>query len=273
MDYGVMVASHLETAADVTVACIEVPLGDASQFGIMRIDGDRRIVGFEEKPAAPQPMPSRGDRALASMGIYLFDPAFLYEVLERDSRAGSSHRDFGRNIIPSILADSRVMASHFRDPISGAPSYWRDVGTLDAYWRANLELAAVTPPLDLYDEEWPLRTSLQQLPPAKFVFNDDSRRGMAVDSLVAPGCIVSGGHVAGSVLSSRVRVESGCDIRDSVILPGAVIGENCRIRHAVIDSGCLVPANTVIGESPAEDARRFFVSPAGVVLVCKGMLA
>jgi glucose-1-phosphate adenylyltransferase len=272
MDYGVMVARMIETHADAVVGCVEVPIEQACEFGIMQVDAEDRVIGFDEKPCRPKALPGEDGRALASMGIYLFKADFLYRVLETDSRAGSSQRDFGKDIIPSIYRVHRVHACPFRDLATGGLAYWRDVGTLDAYWRANLEMADVTPPLDLYDEDWPIRTSIQQLPPAKFVFNDDGRRGMAVDSLVSAGCIVSGAKITHSVLSSKVRVESGAEVVDSVILPGSVIGERCRIRNAVIDGGCKIPPGMVIGESLEEDRRRFFVSPGGVILVCSNML-
>ncbi len=272
MDYTVMIAAHLETQADVTVGCVEVPLRDANQFGLMVVDRHNRVIGFEEKPENPTPMPERTDVALGSMGIYLFSREFLARVLKRDAALGASSHDFGKDIIPSIYRTNRVIAYQFDDFPAGEKSYWRDVGTIDAYWEANLELIGVTPPLNLYDRDWPIRTAPDQLPPAKFVFDSDSRRGLAVDSLVCNGCIVSGAQVRHSLLSNDVRVNSYARVTDSVLLPGSSVGRRCRIHKAVIDSDCHIPENTVIGENPEQDGERFFVSERGVTLVCPEML-
>ncbi|MEQ8662973.1 MAG: glucose-1-phosphate adenylyltransferase [Gammaproteobacteria bacterium] len=272
MDYGLMVATHLEHAADATIGCVQVPLAEASHFGIMHVDAAQRVTGFEEKPAQAVPMPGSTTHALGSMGIYLFAAEFLFEVLEDDAASRLSRHDFGADIIPSHYHGRRIHACPFSDLLTGGPAYWRDVGTLDAYWQANLEIAGVTPPLNLYDEDWPIRTATRQLPPAKFVFDDDDRRGMAVDSLVSAGCIVAGALVRHSVLSNNVRVEDGSVIEDTVVLPDVRIGARCRIRRAIIDSGCSVPDGTVIGHDAAADARRFHVSEGGVVLVCPRML-
>lgn len=272
MDYGLMFSALFAHDADLVVGCVEVPIADGSEFGIMEVDDDKRIIGFEEKPGQPKCVPGDHATALGSMGIYLFQADFLYRILDADAAAPSTQHDFGRDIIPHLIAGSRVYACPFRDLVSGGQAYWRDVGTIDAYWRANLEVAGITPPLNLYDEDWPVRTGSRELPPAKFVFDEDGRRGMAVDSLVCSGCIVSGACVRRSVLSSKVRIGCRSVITDSVILPDASIGEDCRISKAIIDSGCVIPDGTVIGEDPVSDRRRFRVSEGGVVLVCPAML-
>lgn len=272
MDYGSMIAFHVAHDADVTVGCIEVPLAQASAFGVMTVDEGGRIVEFTEKPAHPQTVPGRGDVALASMGIYVFRTRFLYDALEADNSNPDSVHDFGRDVIPAAITGRKVFAYPFRDPKSGTQHYWRDVGTVDAFWQANLELVDVSPELNLYDAEWPIWTYQEQLPPAKFVFDDENRRGMAVDSMVSGGCLISGSLVRRSLLFSNVRVHSYSQIEECVVLPDVVIGRHCRIRKAVIDKGCVLPPNTVIGENAEEDARRFHITPNGVVLVAPHML-
>lgn len=272
MDYGTMIAAHVERGADITVGCIEVPLDIASSFGVMDIDSDNRIVRFTEKPKNPEPMVGKPDKALASMGIYVFSTKVLFSELLKDQKNPDSEHDFGKNIIPSMIQTHRVCAFPFRDPISGGEGYWRDVGTVDALWEANLELTSVTPELDLYDAEWPIWTHQEQVAPAKFVFDDDGRRGHAVDSLIAGGCIVSGSMVKHSLLFPRVRIHSYCDIEDSVLFPSVEVGRNCKIRKALIDRRCKIPEGTVIGHDLEEDRKRFFVSPKGVVLVTPEML-
>lgn len=272
MDYGPMIAEHVKRGADMTVGCIEVELERASAFGVMAVDGDNRVVDFQEKPVQPQPMPGRTDVALASMGIYVFNTEFLYRELIRDADDDASEHDFGKNIIPHVIRTSKVIAYPFRDEETGKQAYWRDVGTVDAFWKANLELIGVTPELNLYDAEWPIWTYQEQLPPAKFVFDDDDRRGMAVDSMVSGGCIISGARVRHSLLFSNVKVHSRTVVEDAVVLPNVDIGPDCRITRAVIDKGCRIPADTVVGEDPVEDARRFHVSAGGVVLVTPEML-
>ncbi|RYU63179.1 glucose-1-phosphate adenylyltransferase [Methylolobus aquaticus] len=268
MDYGLMLAAHVENQADLTIGCMEVTLEEASgAFGVMDVGEDSRIREFIEKPLNPPPMPGRPDYTLASMGIYIFNTAFLFEQLIKDADTVGSSHDFGHDIIPAVLKNYRVFAYPFRNVQSGVQAYWRDVGTLDAYWSANIELIDVDPELNLYDNEWPIWTYQAQTPPAKFVFDDPDRRGMAVDSMVSGGCIISGSEVRHSLLFSNVRVNSFCVVKDSVILPDVNIGRHCRITKAVIDKGCNIPPNTVIGEDPAEDAKRFHVSPGGVVLV------
>jgi len=276
MNYGRMLADHAARDADMTIACNEVPLADASAFGVTQIDETGRITGFQEKPAHPQTVPGRNDVALASMGIYVFNARFLYEQLIRDADDPGSQHDFGGNVIPHLIARGyRVNAHRFADScvnmIAGRP-YWRDVGTLDAFWEANLDLVHVTPDLNLYDETWPIWTYQEQLPPAKFVFDDDGRRGTAIDSLVSGGCIVSGSLVRRSLLFSRVRVHSYCMVEDSVILGDVDIGRNSVIRRAVVDKHCRLPAGTRIGVDPDDDRRRFHVSANGITLITPDML-
>ncbi|TNF92138.1 MAG: glucose-1-phosphate adenylyltransferase [Gammaproteobacteria bacterium] len=272
MDYGVMLAYHADKQADITIGCIEVPLEQAKAFGVMGVDDDYRIQSFTEKPSEPPPMPGQSGKALCSMGIYVFNKDFLFEQLIRDADMVNSTHDFGHDIIPSIIDKYRAYAYPFHDAHTHKQAYWHDVGTVDAYWKANMELIGVTPELNLYDEEWPIWTYQEQLPPAKFVFDDDDRRGMAVDSMVSGGCIISGSMIHHSLLFSKVVVESYSTVNDSVILPAVTIGENCRITRAVIDRGCKVPEGTVIGEDPEADAERFYVSPGGIVLVTPEML-
>ncbi|MDH5547646.1 MAG: glucose-1-phosphate adenylyltransferase [Gammaproteobacteria bacterium] len=272
MDYGPMLAYHVEKKADMTIGCIEADLEMAKSFGVMSTENDGRIVAFNEKPDEPTPMPGKPECALASMGIYVFNADFLYEHLIADADSPDSSHDFGKNIIPRLIEKQRVFAYPFRHTESGKQAYWRDVGTLDSYWEANQELIGVTPELNLYDKDWPIWTYQNQLPPAKFVFDDDDRRGMAVDSMVSAGCIISGGLVRHSLLFSRVIVNSFTTVKDSVILPDVVIGNHCRLTKVVLDKGCIIPDETVIGEDLEEDRKRFEVSPGGVVLVTPDML-
>ena len=267
MDYGQMLAFHSERRADMTIGCIEVPCAEASAFGVMAVDEQLRVREFAEKPAQPKSMPGREGIALASMGIYVFNTQFLYEQLIKDRDTPRSSHDFGKDIIPSTIGRYRVVAFPFRSPTGDAPAYWRDVGTVDAYYQANMELLDVTPQLNLYDRDWPIWTYQEQVPPAKFVFNRDGQRGNAVDSMVSGGCIISGAQVTRSLLFSNVRVELGSDIRDCVVLPDVSIGPGCRIRRAVIDRGCAIAAGSEIGYDEAADRKRFHVSPGGVVLV------
>lgn len=273
MDYGTMLAAHVESDADITVGCIEVPIDEASAFGVMSVDDELRITEFIEKPENPKPMPGHTDKALASMGIYVFSTQVLFDELMRDHQTvGESSHDFGKDIIPSVIRRLRVVAFPFRDPVQNKPAYWRDVGTIDALWQANLELIGISPELNLYDSHWPIWTYQEQLPPAKFIFDDENRRGMAVDSMVAGGCIVSGAVVKHSLLFSQVRVHSYSDISDSVIYPDVDIGRHCHIRNALIDRGCRIPEGTRIGFDEAEDRKRFHVSPKGIVLITPEML-
>ncbi|GHD47153.1 glucose-1-phosphate adenylyltransferase [Marinobacter persicus] len=272
MDYGTMLAAHVECEADVTIGCIEVPLEEASAFGVMSVDDHLRITEFEEKPASPKPMPGQPDKALASMGIYVFNSQTLFDELIRDHDLENSSHDFGKDIIPSIIKRLRVCAFPFRDPTSNKVAYWRDVGTIDSLWQANMELIDVSPELNLYDLHWPIWTYQEQLPPAKFIFADKDRCGTAVDSMVAGGCIVSGSKVRHSLLFSQVHVHSYSTVEDTVVFPDVEIGRDCHIRNALIDRGCRIPPGTRIGFDHEKDAQRFHVSPKGIVLVTPEML-
>jgi len=272
MDYGPMIAFHVERQADITVGMVQVPLAEASEFGIASVDEEQRIVGFDEKPADPRPMPGHPGLALASMGIYVFTPEFLRRTLREDALDESSSHDFGKNIIPGALVSSRVFAYPFQTVETKAQAYWRDVGTVDAFYEANMELIFVSPELNLYDADWPIWTYQEQVPSAKFVLDEDGRRGVAVNSMVAGGCIVSGATVRESLLFFNVTVDERSDIFRTVILPHVVIGKGCRIRNAVIDEGCMIPPGTVIGEDPERDAARFHVTARGIVLVTPDML-
>ncbi|MGC9239468.1 MAG: glucose-1-phosphate adenylyltransferase [Acidithiobacillus sp.] len=275
MDYGQMLAEHVQTQADMTVACIEVGLEEARSFGVMSVNHEDRVVAFTEKPKDPVPIPGQADRALASMGIYVFNTDFLYEQLIRDADDPQSSHDFGHDLIPYMVPRYRVIAHRFRHSCissagSGNPQrcYWRDVGTIDAYWAANIDLVHVTPDLDLYDSRWPIWTYQEQLPPAKFVFDDEGRRGVALDSLVSGGCIISGATVRRSLLFSNVRVNDGNTlVEDSVILPNVRMGEGARLRKVVVEKGAIIPPGLVVGEDPVEDARRFHRTPGGVTLI------
>jgi glucose-1-phosphate adenylyltransferase len=275
MDYGQMLACHVKNNADMTVACINVPLEEAKGFGVMAVDDEDKIIEFAEKPANPKHMPGDNTQALASMGIYVFNAGFLYEQLMRDAEDESSTHDFGGDIIPHLISKARVYAHRFADSCVGARNgfhYWRDVGTVDAYWQANMELTRVIPELNMYDNLWPIWTYQEQLPPAKFVFNDDDRRGEAVDSLVSGGCLISGSSVISSVLFSNVRVHSFCKIQGAVILPNAVINRHVKLKNVVIDKGAHVPEGMEIGFDPVADKKRFYVSEKGTVLVTREML-
>jgi len=276
MDYANMIADHVAQGARCTVACIEVPINEAKVFGVMSTDAQRRIVRFDEKPSHPTPMPGRPDMALASMGVYVFDADYLYAALKADAQSTSSSRDFGKDLIPAIVARGEAVAHPFGQSCikssPQAPAYWRDVGTIDAYWAANLDLTNTIPELDMYDRDWPIWTYQEQLPPAKFVFDDDGRRGMVVDSLVSGGCIISGASARRSVLFSKVRLHSYSTVEEAVLLPEVDVGRNCRLRKVVIDTGCQIPAGMSIGFDAAEDARRFFRTERGIVLVTREML-
>ncbi len=272
MDYGPMIADHVEQHADMTVGCLEVPLEMAKGFGVMSVDTHGRIVRFAEKPEQPEPTPNDPEKALASMGIYVFNAEFLYDQLQRDASISNSSHDFGKDIIPSLIKNHRVFAYRFRDVQKGDQPYWRDVGTVDAFWDANMELVSVSPQLNLYDKQWPIWTYQEQLPPAKFVFDDDDRRGMAVDSMVSGGCLISGAKIKNSLLFSNVKLNSYASLEETVVLPDVEIGRNAHIKKAVIDKGVFIPPNMVIGEDREKDAKRFYVSEGGVVLITPEML-
>jgi glucose-1-phosphate adenylyltransferase len=276
MDYGKMIAQHVRLQADMTVACLDVPLADAKAFGVMAVNDERRVVEFAEKPSDPASIPGDPTRALASMGVYVFNAAFLYEQLKRDADEPKSSHDFGKDIIPYLVPRYRVYAHRFSDSCVSTEGnqvpYWRDVGTIDSYWEANMELCRVTPDLNMYDGEWPIWTYQEQLPPAKFVFDDDARRGMAVDSLVSGGCIISGASIRRSLLFSNVRVASHSMIEDSVILPDVHIGEHVRLRKVVVDKRAQVPDGLEVGFDRQRDKQRFHVTETGVTLITAEML-
>ncbi len=276
MDYGKMIAEHVERGTDLTIGCVAVPLADATAFGVMSIDADRRVVGFDEKPANPQPMPGTPDLALGSMGIYVFGAEYLYDLLQQDTEDANSAHDFGRNIIPGAIArGDRVFAHDLRESdVSSTSSgvYWRDVGTIDAYWEANMDLTKVTPELNMYDREWPIWTFQEQLPPAKFVFDQNDRRGSALDSLVSGGCVVSGSAVRRSLLFSNVRVHSYCTIEDSLVLSDVDIARGVELRRVIVDRHCRIPEGMKIGVDKEEDRRRFHVTERGITLVTPEML-
>ena len=272
MDYGNLLAHHVEMEADMTVACVDVSLEDARGFGVMSVDEEQRVIGFDEKPANPSPQPGIPDKALASMGNYVFNTEFLYEQLELDAKNPQSSHDFGNDIIPAIIDSYRVYAYPFRDAETGRQPYWRDVGTVDAFWEANMELVAITPELNLYDNQWPIQTYQRQLPSAKFVFQTPGREGKALDSIVSGGCLISGAEIRRSLLFSQVHVHSYSRVDESVVLPEVDIGRSCRITRAVIDRGCQLPEGTVIGEDLETDAKRFRVTDTGIALVTPRML-
>ncbi len=272
MDYGAMLAHHLETQADMTVGCVEVSLEEARGFGVMTVEADGRVLRFDEKPDQPQPIPGRDSVALASMGIYLFNTEFLYQEIIRDARNPESNRDFGKDIIPALIGHSRVQAYPFRDPVTSQQAFWRDVGTVDAYWGANMELVEPEPELDLYDHLWPIRTYQPQLPSAKFVLAEGQAQGTVINSIVSGGCVISAASLRRSLLFSNVKVQAGAIVEDSVVLPEVEIGRGCHIHRAVLDRGCRIPDGTQIGLDSKEDARRFRVTPGGLVLVTPDML-
>jgi glucose-1-phosphate adenylyltransferase len=272
MDYGPMLAHHVESKADVTVGSVEIPRERACEFGVLTVNEHNEVIRFAEKPKEPETLPGRENVALASMGIYVFNTQFLYERLIEDADAPESNHDFAKDVLPNLVGQHRLVTYPFRDVQTKAQSYWRDVGTVDAFWEANMELVGVDPELNLYDEHWPIWTYLDQSPPAKFVFDDDGRRGMAVDSMVADGCIISGGYVNHSLLFSGVQVHSYVQLRDAVVLPGVDIGRYCRLGKVIIDRACIIPPGTVVGENPEEDARRFYRTEQGVILITREML-
>lgn len=277
MDYSIMLKDHVANGAGCTVGCIEVPRAEASAFGVMAIDEARQITAFIEKPADPPPMPGNDAVSLASMGIYIFNADYLYRLLEADLANPESEHDFGKNVIPQAVAEGQALAHPFGlscvSRVDDVAPYWRDVGTIDAFWSANLDLASTVPELDIYDTEWPIWTYQRQLPPAKFVPDKDGNHGIYANTVVSGGCIVSGSNVAHSVLFSEVRVHSDCLIDEAVVLPNVTIHRHCRLRRVVIDRGCELPEGLVVGEDPELDAQRFDRSEGGVVLITREMLA
>ena len=276
MDYARMLADHALSGAGVTVGCIEVDRQEAKAFGVMAIDENKKVTSFVEKPADPPAMPGKPDRSLASMGIYIFTADYLYRMLDEDIALEGSSHDFGKDIIPKAVGEGQVVAHFFQDSCvynsEKVPAYWRDVGTIDAYWEANIDLTATVPELNLYDRSWPIWTYQEQLPPAKFVHNVEGRRGEAIESSVSAGCILSG-SVRNSLLFSNCRVHSYTQIQGAVLLPEVQVGRHVRLTKVVVDRGCRIPDGLVVGEDPAEDARRFYRSEGGVTLITPTMLA
>jgi glucose-1-phosphate adenylyltransferase len=274
MDYGAFLAAHAELEADMTVSCLEVPLAEAAgELGVMTVDETGRVIKVTEKPAKPDPIPGNPELCLASMGNYVFTTDFLYEQVIKDADTKDTQHDFGRNIIPSIVDKYRVYAYPFRDPDTGAQAYWRDVGTLDAFWEANMELVSVSPQLNMYDKVWPIWTHQSQDPPAKFVFDEPGRRGQAIQSMVSGGCVMSGSVITHSLLFSRCHVHSYSTVDDSLLLPDVDIGENCTIEKAIIDRGCVIEEGSVIGVDKDDDRERGFrVTRKGITLVTPDML-
>jgi glucose-1-phosphate adenylyltransferase len=276
MDYEKLLVQHVEENADVTVACIEVPASEAEAFGVMQVDEDDRIVAFVEKQKNPPEMPGKPGYCLASMGIYAFSTRFLFDELQRDAADPNSSRDFGKDIIPHIVKHGHAVAHHFsRSCVRGSkrqPVYWRDVGTVDAYWQANIDLTEVVPDLDLYDQEWPIWTYTEITPPAKFVHDVDDRRGQAVQSLVSGGCIISGSQVRRSLLFTGVRTHSYAQVENGVVLPYVRIGEGARLKNVVIDRGVVIPEKLVVGEDPELDEARFHRTPGGICLITQDMI-
>jgi glucose-1-phosphate adenylyltransferase len=263
-------------SSKMTVACIDVPISEAKYFGVMQVESNGRIVGFEEKPAEAKPIPGQPGRALASMGIYACDAQFLYEQLVRDAEDQSSSHDFGKDFIPRLIREGIPVYVHrFAEScvnMTGGVPYWRDVGTIDAYWEANIALTKVIPDLNLYDKDWPIWTYQEQLPSAKFVFDEPSRRGMAIDSMVSGGCIISGSLVKRSLLFSNVHVHDFCTIEDSVILPDVDVGSGVVLKHTVVDKYCKLPQGFAAGIDPVEDRKRFHVTEKGITLIVPEML-
>jgi glucose-1-phosphate adenylyltransferase len=276
MDYEQMLAQHVESGADVTVGCIEVPRMDARGFGVMAVDETDRVTAFVEKPEDPPSMPGKPDSALASMGIYVFATSLLFDQLRRDAADPTSSRDFGRDIIPYLVEGGKAVAHRFSESCvrsaTEQESYWRDVGTIDAYWEANIDLTDVTPALDLYDRDWPIWTYGEITPPAKFVHDENGRRGEAVSSLVSGGCIISGAMLRRTLLFTGVHVHSYAQVENALILPDADIGRGARLRKVIVEKGVHIPAGLVVGEDADDDARRFSRSEKGVCLITKPMI-
>ena len=275
MDYGVMLAEHIERGADLTIACVEVPIEQASAFGVMETDAQDRVTAFHEKPARPPGLPGQPKQALASMGIYIFNARFQYAALARDAADPASRHDFGHDLIPKVLAHAHVHAHRYARScvhMLGDTPYWRDVGTVDAYWEAHMDLIEVQPQLNLYDDDWPVLSLQRQLAPAKFVFDETGRRGMAIDSVVCSGCIVSGATVRRSLLSFKVRVDEDSLVEECVVLPNVRIGRGVVLRRCVVDQGCQLPDGFAAGMNAAHDAARFHVTERGITLITAEML-
>lgn len=271
MDYSKMLAAHVLSGAELTVGCNEVPLEQAKAFGVMSVEDDYQVTRFTEKPENPEAVPGKPDKALASMGIYIFSMEYLTRALIADAENESSQHDFGKNIIPCAVENAKSVAYPYLDA-HGDPAYWRDVGSLYSYWQANIELCDIEPELNLYDRDWPIWTYQSQSPPAKFAFDDDGRRGQAIDTLVAGGCIISGAKVKRSVIFFNTRIETGSSVEDSVVLPKVHIGRNCILERCIIDKGTMIPDGMEIGVDLELDRKRFLVTEEGIVLVTPGML-
>ncbi|MGL4491059.1 MAG: sugar phosphate nucleotidyltransferase, partial [Rhizobiaceae bacterium] len=276
MDYELMLRQHVDQNADVTIGCLEVPRMEATGFGVMHVDEHDQIIAFVEKPKDPPGIPGNPDMALASMGIYVFRTKFLMEELKRDAADPGSSRDFGKDLIPHIVKNGKAVAHRFTKSCVRSSmeneAYWRDVGTVDAYWEANIDLTDITPELDLYDREWPIWTYAEIKPPAKFVHDEDGRRGSAVSSLVSGDCIVSGSALKRSLLFTGVRANSFSSLEEAVVLPEVHIGRNARLKRVVIDRGVVIPEGLVVGEDPILDAKRFRVSEKGICLITQPMI-
>ncbi len=276
MDYEKMLQQHVEAGADVTVGCLEVPRAEASGFGVMHVDTSDRIVSFLEKPKDPPPMPGKPDRSLASMGIYVFGTDFLADLLRRDAADKNSSHDFGKDLIPHLVKNGKAVAHHFSRSCvrssAEAGVYWRDVGTVDAYWAANIDLTDVVPELDLFDRDWPIWTDGRVTPPAKFVHDQDGRRGLAISSLVSGGCIISGAKIRRSLLFTGVHAHSYSFATDAVILPYVDIGRRARLTKVVVDRGVQIPEGLVVGEDASADARRFRRTEQGICLITQPMI-
>jgi glucose-1-phosphate adenylyltransferase len=271
MNYAQMLASHVQSQADVTIGCIEVSLEEAKSFGVMSVDEEFRITRFTEKPQEPENIPGKPDVALASMGIYIFSMEYLTKALIHDAEDERSAHDFGKNIIPATIQHAKAMAYPYLNK-EGEPAYWRDVGSIYSYWKANIELCDIEPELNLYERDWPIWTYQTQSPPAKFAFDDEGRRGQAIDSLIAGGCIVSGAKVKRSVIFFNTQIETGTFVKESVILPKVRIGKNCLLQRCIIDKGTVIPDGFQVGVDPEEDRRRFVVTDEGIVLITPGQM-
>jgi len=275
MDYEIMLRQHIEKKADVTVGCLTVDKSEASSFGVMAVDNNNQITSFLEKPANPPGMPGNPQKSLASMGLYVFNWKFLRELLLQDYADSNSSHDFGNDLIPEIVKNGKAIAHQFEDSCvraEGAPSYWRDVGTVDAFWSANIDLTSFTPDLNLWDGQWPIWTYLESTPPAKFIHDEEDRRGVAISSMVSGGCIISGTEIRNSILSTNVRTNSFAVLENAVVLPDVVVNRFARLKNCVIDRSVIIPKNLVVGEDPIEDAKFFRVTEKGVTLITKEMV-
>lgn len=275
MDYEIMLRQHIEKKADVTVGCLTVDKSEASSFGVMAVDNNNQITSFLEKPANPPGMPGNPQKSLASMGLYVFNWKFLRELLLQDYADSNSSHDFGNDLIPEIVKNGKAIAHQFEDSCvraEGTPSYWRDVGTVDAFWSANIDLTNFTPDLNLWDGQWPIWTYLESTPPAKFIHDEEDRRGVAISSMVSGGCIISGTEIRNSILSTNVRTNSFAVLENAVVLPDVVVNRFARLKNCVIDRSVIIPKNLVVGEDPIEDAKFFRVTEKGVTLITKEMV-